>query len=155
MLGYKNERCAQDSYHRFRREHFPRDQFSSGGDRRIRGKPLAAAGGKKQYYADGRAIARAGGSSSSLYRDDEDEEGLYDTTNDEDDDDREEDPAARARVVVKIEDHHPSMEKAEEDFWSLGFINLEEEWEDFGEKEKVKIKPEVKKERVVEKWVWT
>lgn len=104
-------------------------------------------------------ITRGGG--SSFYRDDEDEEGPYDTTGDDEDDDREEEDTGRARTtVVKIEDR--GMDKAEEDFWSLGFINLEEEWEeDFGGKDKIKIEPEVKiepemkKERVVEKWVWT
>lgn len=43
------------------------------------------------------------------------------------------------------------MEKAAEQFWSLGFINLEEDSE---EETKVKTEPVVKKERVVEKWVW-
>lgn len=53
---------------------------------------------------------------------------------------------------MKIEDRDRAMEKAAEQFWSLGFINLEEDSEE--EKKKVKTEPVVKKERVVEKWVW-
>lgn len=44
------------------------------------------------------------------------------------------------------------MEKTAEDFWSLGFINLEE---DIVEETKFKTEPGIKKERVTEKWVWT
>lgn len=152
MLGYKNERCAQDSYHRFRREHFPRNG-SSASERRKALIPSA----KKQYYADGRMINR---DISSLYYDDDDDDdsgGRHDTTGDDDDGDEQDgrnENAQERPVVVKAEGSR-SMEKAAEDFWSLGFINLEEEWEDFGEKDKIKVKPEIKKERVVEKWVWT
>ncbi|KAL0635571.1 hypothetical protein Q9L58_005502 [Maublancomyces gigas] len=150
VLGYKNERCAQDSYHRFRREHFPRDQRGALGRGRL---PTQS---KQQFYADGRAIRNGG---SSLYRDD-DEEGPYDYTNDNDDDDDDddgdedddkEDKEEDDKRRVKIEDRDRAMEKAAEQFWSLGFINLEEDSE---EEKKVKTEPVVKKERVVEKWVW-
>lgn len=55
---------------------------------------------------------------------------------------------------VKVEDRDRGMDKAAEQFWSLGFINLEEDSEE-ETKVKLKTEPVVKKERVVEKWVWT
>lgn len=55
---------------------------------------------------------------------------------------------------VKAEDRDRGMDKAAEQFWSLGFINLEEDSEE-ETKVKLKTEPVVKKERVVEKWVWT
>lgn len=156
MLGYKNERCAQDSYHRFRREHFPRSGNGSGSGSGERRKALAPSA-KKQYYADGRMINH---DINSLYYDDDDDDdsgGQYDTTGDDDDGDDQDgaqrEGAPERPIVVKTEDR--GMERAAEQFWSLGFIDLEEEWEDFGEKDKIKAEPEIKKERVVEKWVWT
>lgn len=155
MLGYKNERCAQDSYHRFRREHFPRNGSSSGSGSGSERRKALAPSAKKQYYADGRMINR---DTSSLYYDDDDDDDSgqyeYDTTGDDDDDDGCGKGGQKERpVVVKTEDR--GMEKAAEEFWSLGFIDLEEEWEDFGGGDKIKVEPEIKKERAVEKWVWT
>lgn len=90
------------------------------------------------------------GASSSIYRDDD--EGPSDPTNSNDDvDDDDEDDEEQDRVV-KVEDGE--MELAAKKFWSLGFINLEEE-EGFGNNAKIKTEPEIKQERVVEKWVWT
>lgn len=93
------------------------------------------------------------------YRDDDEDYSYTNGNNayddDDDDDDGEEEEEEKGGVGVKVEMNDPEMERAEKEFWGLGFVDLEEPYNRFGEGVKIKMEPGIKKEPVVEEWVWT
>jgi len=131
-------------YHRFRRAHFPERSSLN------RNKP--ARNHKPQFRTNGELIQKKG--TSLLYHDDDEvPRRRYDDDDDEDDDDENDEE----EVSVKVED--AEMEKAQNRFWGLGFIDLErkeeEEEEEEEEEGRIKTEPGIKKEPVVEEWIWT